>query len=147
MDRLAGAASVKPSIQSEPNLAVVADPLRLRHVLINLIDNAVKYTPSGGQVSIRAYNSNGTVKIAVSDSGVGIPEEERAQIFEPFYRVQGVETQHGEASSGLGLALAKRLIVAQDGSIRCDSEIGHGSTFTVEMPSAPSTNKQTKTKG
>lgn len=134
IDQLAAAAGITATIEVGGQLTVVADPLRFRHVLLNLIENAVKYTPRGGRVAVQARASDNGVQIAVSDTGVGIPADVLHRVFEPFYRVEGNEAQHGEASSGLGLALAKRLVIAQGGSIRCESTVGKGSTFTVDLP-------------
>ncbi|MHB8511836.1 MAG: sensor histidine kinase [Actinomycetota bacterium] len=134
LDRVSSAAGIRATIDSAENLVALADPLRLRHVILNLVDNAVKYTPSGGKVSVRASAVEDGVEIAVSDTGIGIPEEGRDRLFEPFSRFDGNTTQHGEASSGLGLALAKRLVVAQGGFIECESTVGKGSTFTVRLP-------------
>jgi signal transduction histidine kinase len=113
--------------------AVRADPRRLREVIVNLVDNAAKYTPEGGSVEVSAFNRNGSVVVSVSDTGVGIPPESGDLIFEPFYRVRGTRTQRGQASSGLGLALAKRIVEAQGGTITFESEIGVGTTFTFTL--------------
>jgi signal transduction histidine kinase len=112
---------------------VKADRARLREILLNLVDNAVKYTPEGGKVELSAAAQNGEVQVSVSDTGVGIPPEAGALIFEPFYRVPGIAAQHGQASSGLGLAMAKRLVEAQGGSISFLSEKDAGSTFTFSL--------------
>jgi signal transduction histidine kinase len=114
--------------------AVRADAFRLREVILNLVDNAAKYTPPGGRVELRAVASEESVEVSVTDDGVGIPKEARERIFDPFYRVPGTEAQRGQSSSGLGLALAKRLIEAQGGEISFSSEQGKGSTFTVTLP-------------
>ena len=86
---------------------VRTDRARLRDVISNLIDNAIKYTPSGGSVTLAASALDDKVAISVSDTGVGIPADVGNRIFEPFFQVAGIRAQHGEPSSGLGLALAK----------------------------------------
>jgi signal transduction histidine kinase len=113
--------------------AVVADPRRLRQVLLNLVDNAVKYTPTGGGVSVDARAVAHTVEIVVRDTGVGIPAESLSDLFEPFHRVPGSRPQHGESSSGIGLTLAKRLVEAHGGQLTVESEPGRGSAFTVTL--------------
>jgi signal transduction histidine kinase len=115
---------------------VLADPIRLQEILVNLIDNAVKYTPAGGRVEIRAGRAKGKMRVSVTDTGVGIPPEAADRIFEPFFRVKGTEPQAGQASSGLGLALTRRLVEAQGGEIDYESEIRKGTTFTFTVPVA-----------
>jgi signal transduction histidine kinase len=115
---------------------VHADPYRLREIVVNLVDNGVKYTPAGGRITVAAIAAGDAVEVTVIDTGVGIPPETGQLIFEPFYRVKDVKTQRGQASSGLGLALARRLVEAHGGSIRFDSEIGKGSAFTFSIPVA-----------
>lgn len=114
----------------------LADPHALRTVLLNLVGNAVKYTPSGGSVEIRAHSESDRVVIEVADSGVGIPAGLGDQIFQPFARVKGTRTQRGEASTGLGLAVVRTLVEAQDGRIDYTSEPGQGTTFVVSLPCA-----------
>jgi signal transduction histidine kinase len=113
---------------------VRADPARLRQVLMNLVSNAIKYTPAGGRVRVSAAMRNGgPVEVQVADTGVGIPDEAAPNVFEPFYQVAGTTAQKGQASSGLGLALTKRLVEAQGGSISFKSEVGKGTTFTFTL--------------
>jgi signal transduction histidine kinase len=119
---------------------VLADASRLRAVLLNLVGNAVKYTPAGGTVTVSASKRNGSVAIEVRDTGVGVPAEVGDRIFEPFYRVRSTRTQRGEASTGLGLALTKRLVEMQHGEISYTSTPKRGTTFTVTLPLAPNSN-------
>jgi signal transduction histidine kinase len=131
---LAQSAGLRLSTKVPANLPTVyADPTRLREVVLNLVDNAVKYTPDGGKVDVTAAAVNGHVELAVRDTGVGIPLEARDRMFQPFYRVRGTRTQRGQSSSGLGLALTKRLVEAQGGSIDFTSAPGEGSTFVVKL--------------
>lgn len=135
----AGRHGVDISVEEELPM-VRADPARLKDVVMNLVDNAVKYTPAGGKIALSAVANNGTVDLSVSDTGPGIPDEIGDKIFEPFYRVPGIQTQRGEASTGLGLALTKRLVEAQGGEISFRSMPGNGSVFKVSLvPSATST--------
>jgi signal transduction histidine kinase len=117
--------------------AVSADVPRLREIILNLVSNAIKYTPSGGMIRLEARATNRHVEITVADSGVGIPKDEQPRVFEPFYRVKGTEPQRGQASSGLGLALAKRLVEAHGGEIWLASEPGAGTSFTFTLNSVP----------
>lgn len=114
---------------------VEADPIRIREILLNLVDNAAKYTPSGGKVSVAVAAENGHVRIDVSDTGVGIPPEASERIFQPFYRVRETRTQHGEHSTGLGLAITKRLVDAHGGRIWFEANTPRGTRFVVTLPS------------
>ena len=114
---------------------VVGDRMRLRQVLINLIGNAVKYTPDEGQVNIWAELRSGSVRVAVQDNGLGISPEDQIHIFERFYRVRRPETDAIEGT-GLGLAIVKSLVEAHSGQITVESKLGEGSTFFVSLPLA-----------
>ena len=115
---------------------VNADPIRLKEIIVNLVDNAVKYTPPGGRIDLVARATDGLVEFSISDTGVGIPEDVGLLIFEPFYQVKGIEPQGGQRSSGLGLALASRLVEAQGGEISFTSEVNVGTTFTFTLQQA-----------
>ena len=110
---------------------VRADRDRLHQVLMNLIDNAVKYSTAGDDVEVRAIASNGVVQIDVSDRGPGIPRDEHGLIFEKFGRVQG---GIGRPGTGLGLFIARSIVEAHGGTIEVRSAPGEGSTFTVKLP-------------
>ncbi len=112
---------------------VSADPDRLIQVLRNLVENAIKYTPAGGRVTLSARHEGGRVLIAVSDTGVGIPRADLGRIFERFYRVDKARTR-STGGTGLGLAIAKHIVEAHGGTIAVESEVGKGSTFTVALP-------------
>jgi signal transduction histidine kinase len=132
--RLAAANGLRFSVEIAPKLPLVwADPVRMKDVLLNLVDNAVKYTPAGGTVTLAAKRRNGSVDLIVSDTGIGIPRDVGERVFEPFFRAPGARTQHGEAASGLGLALARRLVEAQGGTIAFASDNLNGTTFTVGL--------------
>ncbi|MHB8508506.1 MAG: HAMP domain-containing sensor histidine kinase [Candidatus Dormibacteria bacterium] len=113
--------------------ALHADRGRLRQLLSNLVDNAIKYTPPGGAVGITIAAAHGFVELTVTDSGVGIPEDERERIFEPFYRVKSTQPQNGQPSSGVGLALVRRIVDVHQGHIEVHSGEG-GTTFVVRLP-------------
>jgi len=122
-------------IQAVPEqLPVVVDPDRIGQVLGNLLDNALRHTPAGGQVTLRAQASGHTVTIAVSDTGEGIPAEHLPHLFERFYRVDSARDRvHG--GSGIGLAIAKALVEAHGGQIAATSAgPGRGSTLLVTLP-------------
>jgi signal transduction histidine kinase len=134
---LARQAGLKLRVDVASDLPLVrADTTRLRDVLRNLVANAIKYTPGGGSVVISAaQKSKRLLEISVSDTGIGIPPEAHEHLFEPFYQVPGHE-QDRQRSTGLGLALAERLVSAHGGTMRVRSRVGEGSTFTFTMPVA-----------
>jgi two-component system sensor histidine kinase BaeS len=116
-----------------PLPSVAIDPDRLGQALGNVVSNAIKYTPRGGSVSVRACAVDGEARIVVEDSGPGIPPEERDQVFAPFYRGQtGARFPQG---MGLGLSIARDLVAAHGGSLRVDGE--RGAAFTISLPVAP----------
>jgi PAS domain S-box-containing protein len=117
---------------------VAADPDHLRRVLINLVDNAIKYSPEGGPVAIEIERANGNVRISVCDSGLGIPPGEQQRIFEKFYRLDPNMTR-GIGGTGLGLYISRELVRRLDGRIWVESREGGGSRFVVEIPVAPET--------
>jgi heavy metal sensor kinase len=112
---------------------VKGDPDRLKQVLLNLVTNAIKYTPEGGEVVLSLTVEGGYAFLRVSDNGIGIPKEDLPYIFERFYRVDKArERQIGGV--GLGLSIAKWIVEAHHGRIWAESEVGKGSTFTVQLP-------------
>jgi signal transduction histidine kinase/DNA-binding response OmpR family regulator len=119
---------------TETGLAVRADTTRFKQVLLNLLANAIKFTPEGGRIEVSARGINSEVRAEVRDSGPGIPHEEQKRIFEAFYRLQ----QTGEApeGTGLGLAITKRLVELQAGQLGVESQPGKGSCFWFALPSA-----------
>ena len=115
-------------------LSASADRRRLGQVLINLVANAIKYNKRGGEVAVACRDADNWAQIAVSDTGGGIPQHLMADLFEPFNRLG--QEQSEIVGSGVGLALSKRLIEAQDGWIRAESRPGVGTTFTIGVPAA-----------
>jgi two-component system phosphate regulon sensor histidine kinase PhoR len=112
---------------------VLADEEALSEILDNLIDNAVKYTPEGGTIHLRWHNENGDCRIEVQDTGIGIPAADLPRIFERFYRVDKARSRE-VGGTGLGLSIVKHLVQAMQGSVRAESEPGHGSTFIIQLP-------------
>jgi two-component system, OmpR family, phosphate regulon sensor histidine kinase PhoR len=112
---------------------VSADESKARQVLVNLIDNAVKYSPNGGRIELRLERRNGYVQIAVKDEGLGIPPSEHDHIFEKFYRLDP-DMARGVGGTGLGLYICRELAERMGGRVRVNSLPGNGSTFFFELP-------------
>ncbi|NKB69651.1 MAG: HAMP domain-containing protein [Candidatus Latescibacteria bacterium] len=128
----AAAKDVKLAIDGKAEYRCLADPVRLEQVLDNLLDNALRHTPAGGSVSLRAGAREEMVEICVADTGPGIPPEDLAHIFERFYQVDKVRAQ-GEGNSGLGLAIARSLVEAQGGRLEVESRVGGGTVFVIAL--------------
>jgi signal transduction histidine kinase len=112
---------------------VTGDEHHLRKVVDNLVNNAIKFTPTKGEVTVRLFSQDGHVVLQVADTGIGIPPEKQARVFERFYQVDGsVRRRYG--GTGLGLALVKEIVAAHGGAVSLQSAVGQGTTFTVELP-------------
>ena len=118
-----------------PSVCVAADYEGLREILDNLVDNAIKYTPNGGSVTIGTRHDDGHVLIDVRDTGIGIAAEDQLRVFERFYRVDRARSRE-LGGTGLGLSIVKHLVQAFGGSVSLNSAPGEGSTFTVRLRSA-----------
>ncbi len=112
---------------------VVADERKIKQVVLNLLSNAVKFTPEGGRITVRALPAGDAVEVSVSDTGIGIALEDQQAIFEEFRQV-GSDYARKREGTGLGLTLARRFVELHGGTIRVESEVGRGSTFTVTLP-------------
>jgi two-component system phosphate regulon sensor histidine kinase PhoR len=113
---------------------VLADPARLEQVLVNLLDNAVKYTPNGGSISVSWFRLNGGgVELWVSDTGPGISAEHHGRLFERFYRVDKARSRQ-LGGTGLGLAIVKHIMQRHGGSVRVESQVGKGAVFICTFP-------------
>nr|WP_232345500.1 ATP-binding protein [Paenactinomyces guangxiensis] len=125
-------------ITQTANGEVYWDSSRMKQVLLNLIGNALQYTPRNGKVLISAQEYAGKIEIKIRDNGPGIPPEKLPYIFQRFYRVEGSRNRLS-GGSGLGLAIAKEFVEIHEGKIRVESELGEGTTFTLEVPVFPET--------
>ncbi len=114
---------------------VLADRGKLEQVMVNLLDNAIKYTPENGSIAISAAEAEGMVSIAVTDSGIGIPPKELSRIFERFYRVDAARSRE-QGGTGLGLAIVKHIVQLHGGSVSVESTPGKGSTFSFTLKKA-----------
>jgi two-component system phosphate regulon sensor histidine kinase PhoR len=116
---------------------VRGDAARLGQVIVNLVHNAVKFSPDGGEVAVRARTDGGVVVVEVEDHGVGIPAAARDRVFERFYKVDRARLRAGAGGgTGLGLAIARHVIDQHGGRIWLRSEEGAGSTFSFALPAA-----------
>jgi len=118
------------------DIHVRADPDKLRQILLNLVSNAVKFTPEGGRISIECARVGATATISVRDTGMGIPEERFRSIFEPFVQA-GRTLNRTHEGVGLGLAISRDLARAMSGDVTVESVVGQGSVFTVTLPAVP----------
>jgi PAS domain S-box-containing protein len=139
VDTVAGAAGVnghrfEVDLPEEP-LAAEADREKVRQVFSILVENALRYSPRGGTVTVGARRKDDTVEVRVVDEGAGIPQAEQQRIFRKFYRAESA-TRDGAAGTGLGLFIAKELVTAMGGRIWVDSAEGEGSSFAFELPAA-----------
>lgn len=114
------------------DLSLTADPNRMRQILANLLDNAIKYTPNGGRIDIEAHQREKNIVVFVKDTGIGIHPEELTRIWDRLYRCDQSRSQKG---LGLGLSLVKAIVQAHKGQIEVFSEPGKGSTFSISLPS------------
>jgi len=124
------------SAHAEPGLTVRADSTRFKQVLMNLLGNAVKFTPNGGRIELAARLADGKVRVEVRDNGPGIPPDEQKRIFEAFYRLR--ESGKKSEGTGLGLAITQRLVELHGGELGLDSHLGQGSCFYFSLPATPS---------
>lgn len=124
---------VQISLEEVDQVGVLGDSDRLKQLVLNLVDNAIKYTPKGGKVMMSLSKENGRSHLIVSDTGIGIPATDLPHIFDRFYRVDKARTR-AQGGSGLGLSIAKWIVEAHGGTIEVESEVGQGTTFSVHLP-------------
>ncbi len=139
-----GASSLSPlardrgvdlAVDAGGGLLVSGDRDQLRQLVVILVDNALRYTEPGGRVDVRVRESGAAATLAVTDTGIGIPAEALAHVFERFYRTDAARNRES-GGAGLGLAIARKLVEDHGGRIEARSEVGRGSTFTVRLPLA-----------
>jgi signal transduction histidine kinase len=118
-----------------PELAVRADPEKLRQILINLLSNAIKFTDEEGAITVECASDRRTVRLSVKDTGVGIAADQQEKIFEPFVQVDRRLNRPMEGT-GLGLAISRELARGMGGELTVESRPGDGSTFTLSLPRA-----------
>jgi signal transduction histidine kinase len=112
---------------------VLGDRGRLAQVLVNLLENALKYSPMGGPVRVTLTRAGPEVLVSVSDSGIGIPADQQAHLFERFFRARNAPIS-GFGGLGLGLYICRHIVERHGGRIWVESEVGHGSTFRFTLP-------------
>ena len=131
---LADRKGVRLKLESDsPAIALNADEELLKRMILNLLDNAVKYTPEGGEISLALARENGHAEIVVRDTGIGILETDQQRVFDRFYRVDKARSR-ALGGAGLGLSIVRCIVEAHRGQIRIQSTPHHGSTFTVSLP-------------
>jgi signal transduction histidine kinase len=120
-------------VDGQPELSVLADPDKLRQVLLNLVTNAIKFTDASGSITLTADDAKDRVRISVTDTGIGIPTEQLARVFDPFFQVhQGATRKYGGV--GLGLSIVREVVTAMQGDVSIDSAPGKGTTVSVSLP-------------
>ncbi|MFL5927109.1 MAG: sensor histidine kinase [Gaiellaceae bacterium] len=133
----ARAASVHLEVETREVPAMQGEPAKLAQLLDNLVSNAIKFTPRNGRVDVRLDRRDGTIRLEVSDTGIGIAEAEREQLFERFFRAQSA-LEHQIQGTGLGLYISKAIVDAHGGRIGVNGAPGQGTTFCVEFPAGGS---------
>ncbi len=135
MTALAADKSVDLRVDAAPGLHIEGDREQIRQLVVILVDNALRYTPSGGSVAVIVGKASNDAALEVRDTGIGIPREAQDHVFERFYRADEARNRDS-GGAGLGLAIAKQLVEDHDGRISLESVPGEGSTFTVRLPLA-----------
>jgi signal transduction histidine kinase len=136
--RAAEVLAVRKGIQfklenSAASIALNADQELINRLLLNLLDNAVKYTPEGGEISLALERQNGNAEIVVRDTGIGIPEADQPRVFDRFYRVDKARSR-ALGGAGLGLSIVRWIVDVHGGEISVESAPGRGSKFVVKLP-------------
>jgi two-component system, OmpR family, phosphate regulon sensor histidine kinase PhoR len=130
---LAAEKGIELDLEQSPLPPLEADPARLAQLLDNLVSNALKFTPAGGQVQVRAFREDGRAVLEVEDSGLGISPEEQEHLFERFFRARAA-SERAIQGTGLGLSIAQAIAEGHGGTIAVKSAEGVGTTFRVELP-------------
>jgi signal transduction histidine kinase len=129
----AAAKQIQLNVEPAEGARASADPTRIRQVVVNLVSNAIKFTPPGGEVSVQVTRESDRVVLEVADNGPGIAAADQARVFERFYRTSSAAETAG---TGLGLAIVKAIAEAHGGRALLESRLGDGTTFRVELPSS-----------
>ncbi|MBI4549000.1 MAG: ATP-binding protein, partial [Ignavibacteriae bacterium] len=130
---LASQKEISVTLEEITSISILGDAERLRQMLLNLIDNSIKYTPECGRIHLSLSTDDGNAKIVVADTGIGIPENEIPRIFNRFYRVDRARSRE-MGGTGLGLSIAQWIVHAHGGNIRVESKLNEGSEFSVLLP-------------
>lgn len=125
--------TIKAELDTEQPNMVLGDANAIQHLITNLIDNAIKFTPDGGVITLKVRRHEDSIKIEVSDTGRGIGKDEQSRLFQRFFQAEGGKKMY--TGTGLGLYLCNQIAAAHHGTIECESEVGHGTTFIVTLPS------------
>jgi len=133
MTLLAEDKNIRIACHADSGVTVEGDPARLKQVIVNLLDNAIKYTPAGGRVRLSVTHSGADALLEVSDDGIGIPQEALAHVFKRFYRVDGSRSRE-QGGAGLGLSIVESICSAHGARVEVSSAPGQGSTFRVRAP-------------
>jgi signal transduction histidine kinase/DNA-binding response OmpR family regulator len=136
VESLAVKKQVKLVADAAPGVGLIADPGKVRQMLLNLVSNAIKFTSEGGTVTITAQQLPDAIEIAVADTGIGIAVADRGRVFQEFQQLGSGESRPGQGT-GLGLALTQRLANLHGGDVRFESELAKGSVFTISLPLRP----------
>ncbi len=123
-------------VSFDGDLIILGDYYQLKHVMINLIDNAIKFNVKQGKVEINAIEDNGQIQVCIKDTGIGIPEDKLAKVFDKLYQIES-DTNRKYGGTGIGLTISKHIIEGHGGSIWVKSEEGEGSTFCFNLPKKP----------
>ena len=119
-------------LDADNNVSVKGDAGKLRRLFLNVLDNAIRYTPGGGVISVTLSNEGQTALVTIKDTGIGIPQKHIPHIFDRFYRVDKARSR-AEGGSGLGLAICKYIVEAHGGEISVESVVGKGTTFYIKL--------------
>ncbi|HEY0701931.1 MAG TPA: ATP-binding protein [Candidatus Acidoferrales bacterium] len=134
---LASAKNIRLDLQSEPDLLVDADEALIRRMVLNLIDNAIKFSAPGGRVSVNANRQHSSYLVTVQDDGAGIPADLQPRVFERFFRADQARTSQSDAGAGLGLAIARWIAEVHHGELKLVSSSNQGSVFVASLKASP----------
>jgi signal transduction histidine kinase len=133
MHLLAETKGLRLGLEEHGPIEIHGDPARLRQVFYNVIDNAIKYTPERGSIEVRVESLSKEARVSVTDTGIGIPPEHLARVFDRFYRVDKARSRD-QGGMGLGLTIARSIIIAHGGKMELKSTLGQGTTCTLVLP-------------